>query len=84
VESEFLIKSLGISLSSLVNIDDSPLLMSASIVGPDTNLLSFNIFASSNVKYLLVVEVDELLILILEDLPPSRVGAPDLQVVGSS
>jgi hypothetical protein len=37
-----------------------------------------------NIKYLLVGPVDELLVLILEKLEPSRVGAPDLHFTGSS
>jgi hypothetical protein len=37
-----------------------------------------------DIKALLVVPVDEMFILVGEDLPPSRVGAPDLHVVGST
>jgi hypothetical protein len=37
-----------------------------------------------NIKSLLVGPVDELFLLILEELEPSRVSAPDLHVVGSS
>jgi hypothetical protein len=48
------------------------------------NWVSFNVFASSNIKDLVVGPVDELVVLILEDLEPSRVGAPDLHVIGST
>jgi hypothetical protein len=58
------------------------LLVLSSIVTPNTYCLSFFIFASSNIKNLVVIPVHELAVLILEDLPPSRVSAPDLHVVG--
>jgi hypothetical protein len=58
------------------------LLVLSSIVAPNTYCLSFFIFASSNIKNLVVIPVHELAVLILENLPPSRVSAPDLHVVG--
>jgi hypothetical protein len=41
---------------------------------------SFIVFASFNVKYLVVESIDELLSFKLEDLPPVGVSAPDLHV----
>jgi len=81
MESEVLINTLIFILSSLVNIEDSPLLVVALVVRPDAYSSSFFIFTSFNIKNLAVLPVDELFVLILEDLPPSRVGAPDLHVV---
>jgi hypothetical protein len=37
-----------------------------------------------NIESFLVLDVDEVLSFISEDLPPSRAGAPDLHMVGSS
>jgi hypothetical protein len=51
---------------------------------PDTNFLTFYILTLYNIKGLSALPVDELAVLVLEYLPPSRVGAPDLHVVGSS
>jgi hypothetical protein len=48
------------------------------------NILSFSIFSSSNIKNLLVLDIDEVSSVVGEDLPPSRVGAPDLHVGGLS
>jgi hypothetical protein len=44
--------------------------------------MSFLILAIFNVKDLAGLPVDELVILILEHLPPAGVGAPDLHVIG--
>ena len=84
MESEVLVDTLIFSLSGLVNIEDSPLLVVALVVAPDAYSLSFYIFTSFNIKNLAVLPVDELFVLILEDLPPSGVSAPDLHVVASS
>jgi hypothetical protein len=37
---------------------------------PDNNWLSFSILSSSNIKYLLVLDVDEVRSSVLEDLEP--------------
>jgi hypothetical protein len=50
VETEFLANSLGLWSLCFVKINNSPLLMSASVVTPNTNLLAFLIFSSSNVE----------------------------------
>jgi hypothetical protein len=46
--------------------------------------LTFFIFAAYYIKAFLVFNVAEMIVSIFEDLEPSRVGAPDLHVVGSS
>jgi hypothetical protein len=79
VEAEFFIKSLGLNLGSLVNIKYLPLLVSFSFVFfSNTNLSSFLVFASNDFKGLFVGEIDELVLLKLEDLPPFRVSTIDL------
>jgi hypothetical protein len=82
IETKFFIKSLGFSLSSLVKIKDLPFLSFGSVVTMYLDWVSFFIFSSSNIKDLVAGEVDELIVIVLEDLEPSRVGAPDLHVVG--
>jgi hypothetical protein len=82
VESEFFIESLGLKLSGLIKIEYLPLLVLSSVVTPNSNGMAFLVFSPLNIKYLVVTPVDKLAVLILEYLPPSRVGAPDLHVVG--
>jgi len=71
METEVFVNSLILSLACLVNVEDSPLLVVTSVVAPDTDWSSFFILATLYIKNLVVLPVDELLILILEDLPPS-------------
>jgi hypothetical protein len=84
MESKVFVKTLLLWSLILIEIQDVPLLSFASVVTPDLNGLAFFVLASSDVKDFAALPVDELVVLILEDLPPSRVGAPDLHVVGSS
>jgi hypothetical protein len=88
MEAKFFIESLSLKLFGFVKIEYSPFLMGSSIVAPYSYSISFLIFASFNIKDLVVLtEVYESSILnsiVLEQLPPSRVGAPDLHVVGLS
>jgi hypothetical protein len=65
-------------------VDDLPSLVGVVCSTEDLNLLTFNIFASSNIKTFFVLNVAEVLIRISENLEPSRVGAPNLHVVGST
>jgi hypothetical protein len=59
--------------------------MFALVVTPNTNSLTFLVFASFNIEYLVdILEVNELRSRVLEELPPSRVSTPDLHVVGFS
>jgi hypothetical protein len=76
--SELFIQTLSFSLSSRVNIDHSPFLVDLTIVFINNYWMSFKVLASFNWKCLVVECVDELLSIILENLPPVGVGAPDL------
>jgi hypothetical protein len=58
--------------------------MSTTVVGPNSYSLTFNVFSSLDIKNLVVGPVDELILIVLEELEPSRVGAPDLHVIGFS
>jgi hypothetical protein len=84
MEAPVFVESLSLWSLSFVKIDDSPLLVLSSVVAPNSYLLAFNVFSSSYIKYFTVLPIDELIFLILEYLEPSRVGAPDLHVVGST
>jgi hypothetical protein len=84
METEVFINTLGCYCISFVKIDNSPSLVFTAIVAVDTDCLSFNILSSSDIKYFTVLPIDELAVLILEYLEPSRVSAPDLHVVGST
>jgi hypothetical protein len=82
MESEVLVKSLGLDWTSFVKIDNSPSLMSSVVVTKYSNCLSFSILSTCDIKYFTTLPIDELAVLILEYLEPSRVSAPDLHVVG--
>jgi hypothetical protein len=71
METKLFIQSLGLSLLFLVKIEDLPSLMFTTIVTPDSDCVSFFIFASFNIKDLVVLPIDELSTFILEDLEPS-------------
>jgi hypothetical protein len=82
MEAPVLVESFRLWTLSFVKVNDSPSLGSCSIVTPYLYWVSFFILSSSDIEDFAVVPVDELVVLILEDLPPSRVGAPDLHVIG--
>jgi hypothetical protein len=84
METEVFIQSLGWFLLGLIKIDNLPSLVSSVVSVPGNDLSSFLVFSSMDIKAFLVLPVDEVFISIGEDLPPSRVGAPDLHVVGLS
>jgi hypothetical protein len=88
VETEFLVVSLSSSFGGLVKIDNLPSLINSSTFSTisilHSNSLSFFIFASSNIKNLVVRWIEEVFILEEENLEPSGVSAPDLHVVGST
>jgi hypothetical protein len=84
METKVFVKSLSWSFNGFVKIDYIPLLVLSTVVTVYLNSLSFLILGSCDIKYLTVLPVDELVILVLEYLEPSRVSAPDLHVVGSS
>jgi hypothetical protein len=54
METEVFVNSLGGNLIGLVEIDDLPLLVLASIVTPYSNSLTFYVFTSFDIKYLVV------------------------------
>jgi hypothetical protein len=84
MESEFLVNSLSLWTLCFVKINNSPSLVLSTVVTPHLNCRTFLIFASFNIEDLVGLPVDELILLILENLPPSRVSAPDLHVIGST
>jgi hypothetical protein len=84
VETKFFVEALGSILLSLIDIKNIPLLSFGTVVSPNLNCGSFTVIATLYIKYLLVLPIDELVVLILENLPPSRVCAPDSHAVGSS
>jgi hypothetical protein len=70
LEAKFFIESLCLYLVSLVNIKNCPLLVSSIVISENTNLGSFLVLASNNFKNLVVTPIDELIVLVLEYLPP--------------
>ena len=84
MESKLLVETLGSSLLSLVNIDNLPSLVSTVVSLVNNDWLTFSIFSTTDVEAFSVLPVDNMFILVFEDLPPLRVGAPDLHVVGST
>jgi hypothetical protein len=84
MEAKVFVYTLGLWSLGFVKINNVPFLSSSTVVTENTNCLSFFILTSFNVKDLVTLPVDELVILISEDLPPSRVGTPDLHVLGST
>jgi hypothetical protein len=85
METEVFMKSLILFFFSFVKIDNLPSLVGSIMSVPNDNISSFFIFSSMDIKaFVGLLEVAEVLALVLEDLPPSRVGAPDLHVAGSS
>jgi hypothetical protein len=82
METEVFIKSLILLFLSLVEIDNLPLLILAIVFLPDDNWSAFFISTTIYIKASVgILEVAEVVSLILENLPPSRVSAPDLEVV---
>jgi len=71
MESKVLVDTLGLWALCFVEIDNIPLLSCRSVVGPNLNWVALFIFTSSNIKNLLALPVNELVVLILEYLEPS-------------
>jgi hypothetical protein len=71
MEAPSFVKSLGLWALSLVKIEDSPFLVSTSVVSIYTNFRSLFILSTIDIKNLAVLPVDELFLLILEHLEPS-------------
>ena len=60
-----------------VNIDNSPSLVYSVMSVPHDNLLAFSILSLIDIKNLSVSDIVEVASSVLEDLPPSRLGAID-------
>jgi len=71
METEVFVETLSLVSLGLIEINDLPLLMSTFVVTPNTNWVSFFILSSFDIKDFATLPVDELVVLILEDLPPS-------------
>jgi len=84
VKVELWVQSLGNTSWLFVKINNSPQLIVLTISLLDINCLSFNIFATSNIKSSSVSEVDKASSFNSEQLPPSSVSAPDLHVFCSA
>jgi hypothetical protein len=85
VESKLFIQSLGLSLCFLVKIENLPSLVGSIVSWVDLNFLSLVIFTLENIKASIgFLDVAEMFSLVDEDLEPSRVGAPDLHLLGLS
>jgi hypothetical protein len=84
IESKFFIKTLSFSFFCFIKIDDSPFLISFTCISCNTDCLTFFIFRACNIKNFTTGPVNELVLLVLEYLEPSRVSAPDLHVCSSS
>jgi hypothetical protein len=80
MHTEVFVQSFSLFLLGLIKIDNVPFLIGFTMFAPNNNSLSFSISATCNIKNLVVLNVDEHVAFILEDLPPSRVSAPDLHV----
>jgi hypothetical protein len=84
-ESKALHKSFVLNLFSILFIDNFPSLVGSIVSVPNNDWSSFFIFASINIKtFGSLLDIAEVFFLVGEDLPPLRVSAPDLHVVGLS
>jgi len=84
MESEFLVFSLGCNLISFVSVDDLPFLVLSAMSFPYNDFSSFFVFAAMNIKTFGILPIAEVFILVGENLPPSRVSAPDLHAAAFS
>jgi hypothetical protein len=81
MESEFLVQSLGLKFSSLVKIDNLPLLVESISLCMNNNLGSFFILRVVNIKAFSILNVAESINFIFEDLEPLGISAPYLHVL---
>jgi hypothetical protein len=84
MEAKVLVDSFGLDCISFVKIDYSPSLISSILVAIDNNFLAFLILCSIDWEGFTILPIDELVVLVLKHLEPSRVSWPDLHVVGST
>jgi hypothetical protein len=80
METELFIKSLSFKRISFVEIDNIPSLVSFTFVALSIDWLGFFILWVSYSNDSVILDVDKLVVIILEYLEPSWVGAPDLHV----
>ena len=71
METEVLVQPLGLWSLCFIKIDNVPLLSSASVVAVHLNWGAFTVIATCDIENFLILPVDKLVVLILEDLPPS-------------
>jgi len=71
METEVFVETLGLVTLCFVKINNLPLLMSASIIAPNTYWVTFFILSSFDIKDFATLPIDELVVLILEYLEPS-------------
>jgi hypothetical protein len=84
IESEFFIESLRWTLTLVIKIDNLPFLVEAIVFAIDDNWSSFFVFVSRDIEAFLVLPIDKVLITVGENLPPTRVSAPNLHICSSS
>jgi len=84
VHTEFLVKSLGWFWFGLIKIDNLPDLVVIVSSSFDVNNLTFLISLTFNIETLLVLDITEMLSLISEDLPPSRISSVHMDLLGST
>jgi hypothetical protein len=84
VESPIFVNAFSLWAFGFVKIEYSPFLVKATIITINSNFASFLVLSTKHIKHLAALPVDELFFLILENLEPSRVSAPDLHIVGST
>jgi hypothetical protein len=71
VETKLFAKDFSSNCIRFVEINNLPFLSLGSIVAIYLDFMTFFIFATLNIKDLIVGPVDELVVLVLEDLEPS-------------
>lgn len=84
MDSEWLIESSGLLSFSFVNIDHLPFLIHSECFFSYSNIGTFIISSSYNFHNFLRLEIQEVFSLVLENLEPSTICAPNLKVVCSS
>jgi hypothetical protein len=84
VESKLFIHSLCWYWLCFINIDDLPSLVGTTMLLMNNHSSSFFILVGLNIKDSEISVVDKELVVVLEELPPVGVGAPDLEVTCSS
>jgi hypothetical protein len=63
-----------------INVDNIPLLIEGVVSLEDDHVLVVSVSVSSNIECSSVLDVNNGTIVILEELPPSGAGVPDLEV----